>query len=1228
MKISYLQGLSLGIAGILLILLAPHAANFVRPDKDMTEAARTFASVLDEKTKIAHGALQEIQKEIRLKGVKNTQYQNIDHFRTLHQKHGISLFVFRDDSLILWSENAIPAMEALRAAIEGREIYHFDNGWHKLYYLTDGADEYVATILIKNTYPYQNQYLDNGFFGEFSQVGLNGIHVRQIPGSVKLRADHQAFYLEYDQQVLTGKANPLVFLLFAVAGGALILLSLFVVIRSSLRKWHPGVILLSTITAVFLLRYFSIVSGWPGYISELELFSPALYASSALFPSLADFIINSLLLVFLSLLIRFDFHRRIEIRVPGLQYLVLIVSGFGIFMYTIWINSLIKGLVINSNIPFDINDIGGLTAYSYLAILSMAMLYFSTYLIAETIVLFTKRSKISRKATLLSSLILILIYIVASHLYAIRDLVFVLWFGLLLLWIIYYRLYRNELGIRLDSVVLVIALFATVGSHNFLKYSIKREHSQRQILTEKLAVGDDPVAELLYSELKQSLTRDAAVRELFSQNELHARQTLEDFILPRYFSGYWSKYSINVYAYSRDSSAWGKLPSVKPMPFSEVLRKVERYGESSKMEPGLFYLTNTQDLTTYIGIVPLHYSLSAKPDGIFVFEISAKPIPQRSGFPALLMDESSRTKQESGQYASARYLNGKLINSRGNFPYQTHPKKFLTVDKESFFLEYGGYEHLITKMTSSTLLVVSRELKTPLDKATTFSYLCGLFGALFALGRLVFLLISHTGPLRLNLNQRIQILLVLLTLTCMLLFAFANKFYIEQKYDEKNRTHLREKMQSVLLEVKNKLDEEDELNFNISDYINRLLSHFSYVFFTDIHLYNPEGDLVASSQMRMFNEGLISRKMNPEAFVRMAYFDQVDFVHEERIGKLNYISAYTPFYNEKGELLAYLNLPYFAKQAELDEEISSFLVSVINIFVLLFILSIIVGLFISQWITSPLRAIRESLAQVDLGKSNRLIHHQSNDEIGLLVSEYNAKVAELEHNAEKLAQSERESAWREMAKQVAHEIKNPLTPMKLSVQHLQRSLDQGQEINTAQINRLASNLVEQIDALSEIASAFSNFARMPMAKPKVIDLVAILSSTVALYESFDRSTFTLNIGVSGSAQVVSDKEQLLRVFNNLIKNALQAIGDKKRGQIDITLLSDAEGYRVSLKDNGSGIQEEDYNRIFVPNFTTKSRGMGLGLAMTKNIVENSNGKIWFESVAGSGSTFHVWLPRA
>jgi nitrogen fixation/metabolism regulation signal transduction histidine kinase len=462
----------------------------------------------------------------------------------------------------------------------------------------------------------------------------------------------------------------------------------------------------------------------------------------------------------------------------------------------------------------------------------------------------------------------------------------------------------------------------------------------------------------------------------------------------------------------------------------------------------------------------------------------------------------------------------------------------------------------------------------------------------------------------------------------MLLFAFANRYYIEQKYNEKNRRQIGEKMQSVLLEVKNKLDEEETITYSMSDYVNRLLSHFSYVFFTDIHLYSPEGTLVASSQMRMFNEGLVSRRMNPEAFVHLSYLDQTDYVHEERIGDLTYISAYTPFYSQSGELLAYLNLPYFAKQVELENEVYSFLVAVINIFVLLFILSIVVGLFISQWITAPLRAIRESLAEIELGKTNKLIPYSSNDEIGLLVAEYNAKVSELEHNAEKLSQSERESAWREMAKQVAHEIKNPLTPMKLSVQHLSRSITQGHKVDEAQVMRLSDNLVEQIDALTEIANAFSNFARMPVAKNESVDLISTIQNAAGLFDKFERASIYVHTNGIGEALVKSDKEQIIRVFNNLIKNALQSIPEEHPGEIKIRISKDAEVYTVAVEDNGVGIPESDYGKIFVPNFTTKSRGMGLGLAITKSIVESSGGKIWFESTPGLGSTFFVSIPAA
>jgi signal transduction histidine kinase len=1116
----------------------------------------------------------------------------------------------------------------MRLAREGREIVHFQNGWYKLLLLSDGTYEYIAAILIQNTFPYQNKYLDAQFVFGFDQEGLISIDTKSATGDVKLRADHQPFYLKFDENDLKGKSSPFVYLLVSLLGGILMLLALFMLVHEVVCK-YPGITILSFLVIfIGILRYWSLTAGWPGYISQLGFFSPAVYASSEVFASLADFLINTVIIAFIASTIRFVlFQKPTHTKHQNwvIWYSILVIL---LFLLGIGINHLVKGLVINSSIPYDINEITGLNGYSIAAIIGAAILYFSFYILAERTVMFLQNHRVNPQKAILVTLIVVLLHVLTTHMAGIRDLVFVLWPPITLLWVLYFRMYRSENLFRLNAMVLVVVIFAFVAGHNFMKYSITREHSQRLILSEKLAVDDDPVAELLYVELTKNIKRDKSVQKLFDQNDLHTRQTLEDFVIPRYFSGYWSKYQINMYAFLGDSSAWGKLPSVKPMPFSEILRKISENGEPTQADNNLFYLRNASDFATYIGVLPLHYSLSEKPDGFFVFEMSAKPFPQQIGFPALLIDESARTKQEASMYASARYVNGKLINSRGNYPYQNRPDRFLIDGRNNFFTRFGGYEHLVSEVDPSTVVIISRALKSPLDRATTFSYFCAIFGGLFALFRLGQILIKHKGSIEITLNQRIQLLLVFLTLASMLLFAFANRYYIEQKYTEKNRRQIGEKMQSVLLEVQNKLDEEEAITFSMSDYVNRLLSHFSYVFFTDIHLYSPNGDLVATSQMRMFNEGLVSRKMNPEAFVHLNYLDQTDFVHEERIGDLTYISAYTPFYNNQGELLAYLNLPYFAKQAELENEIYSFLVAIINIFVLLFILSILVGLFISQWITAPLRAIRESLAEIELGKTNKLIPQSGNDEIGLLVAEYNAKVVELEYNAEKLSQSERESAWREMAKQVAHEIKNPLTPMKLSVQHLERSLTQGQAVDREQIKRLSNNLVEQIDALSEIASAFSNFARMPVAKRATIDLVPIVKSAASLFDKTENVQIKVNTTGNTEALIKSDKEQMIRVFNNLIKNALQSIPDEKEGVIKIELTKDDDNYTISVSDNGTGIPEADYNRIFVPNFTTKSKGMGLGLAMTKNIVENSSGKIWFESNVGLGSTFYVRLPRA
>lgn len=200
--------------------------------------------------------------------------------------------------------------------------------------------------------------------------------------------------------------------------------------------------------------------------------------------------------------------------------------------------------------------------------------------------------------------------------------------------------------------------------------------------------------------------------------------------------------------------------------------------------------------------------------------------------------------------------------------------------------------------------------------------------------------------------------------------------------------------------------------------------------------------------------------------------------------------------------------------------------------------------------------------------------------------------------------------------------------MKLNIQHLERSIEKTGSVDVGQVKRLAANLVEQIDALSNIANAFSNFARMPQADMEILDLSELLQNAVNLYDNFDNVHFRREIPSGEKSVVNADRKQFLRVFNNLIKNALQAIDGVDKGKIDIRIKPSEDGYLVEIRDNGTGIKTEDRTRIFVPNFTTKTRGMGLGLAMTKNIVEYSKGKIWFESTEGVGSTFFVWLPKA
>jgi nitrogen fixation/metabolism regulation signal transduction histidine kinase len=366
--------------------------------------------------------------------------------------------------------------------------------------------------------------------------------------------------------------------------------------------------------------------------------------------------------------------------------------------------------------------------------------------------------------------------------------------------------------------------------------------------------------------------------------------------------------------------------------------------------------------------------------------------------------------------------------------------------------------------------------------------------------------------------------------------------------------------------------------------------------------------------------------MNASAFLNILSGNASQYTHNERIGKLDYLATYSPLRNKRGETVAFIGIPYFERTRSIDDEVSTFLVALMNVYVFLLICTAIVAFFISNSVTKPLTYIAEKLQLINLNKKNEPIQWDSNDEIGVLVKQYNKMIRELENSAEQLARTEREGAWREMAKQIAHEIKNPLTPMKLSIQYLQRAIDDNKPNIEALARKVSLTLVEQIDNLTAIATSFSSFAQMPKGVYEEVDLIRMLSGITELFNREYENGVELTVKTD-FAKVFADRNQLVSVFNNLVKNGLQSVPDGRIPHVSIIIEEEHAMVKVQVRDNGCGIPEENYNKVFVPNFTTKSSGTGLGLAIAIQIVETAGGAIWFESKVDVGTVFFIILPK-
>lgn len=480
---------------------------------------------------------------------------------------------------------------------------------------------------------------------------------------------------------------------------------------------------------------------------------------------------------------------------------------------------------------------------------------------------------------------------------------------------------------------------------------------------------------------------------------------------------------------------------------------------------------------------------------------------------------------------------------------------------------------------------------------------------------------------KLSLGKRIYISMILLLLVSFVITGVFTALQFKGQNEQYHEERLKRKERAVMSSIDYFLEQAavaqnpdsivllfDEKICELAD-INKL----------DINIFNLDGELLISSYSQYFDTTVFKFQLGQALLDQLVLDDRM--VLQQEYDGAEVMSTYTFIRSDANVPLAIVNIPYFRPDDLNKKELTAFLVTLSEIFLVLFVGASVLAYFLSKYITGSLKKIRDRLTQIQISQQNEPLEWSGNDEIGMLVTAYNSMLEQLQQSAQQLAQSERESAWREMAKQVAHEIKNPLTPMKLSVQHLQRTLQPDDEAFEERLNRFAVTLVEQIDTLSAIASEFSDFAKMPKASNARVNLVAVLESTVHLYNEENAATIELRNEVGGEACVFADPKQLGRCFQNLIKNGLQAIPDGREGTMTITISRVADQLRVSIQDNGSGIPEAMQERIFEPNFTTKSSGMGLGLAMVRGMIESANGTIEFETTEDVGTTFIVNLPE-
>jgi two-component system nitrogen regulation sensor histidine kinase NtrY len=1214
-----------------------------------TVGTQQYASIIE---KHLHENEEEVENFFEGKDFISRQLSNqstpedFAKIESLYKKD-YTLCIYSEDSLAFWTNNDVTPNRLLLKG-ENANLYagyfKLSNGHYEVLkksFIQPGLGKYTVFgfIPIKYEYELESSYLENIFKADKNIP--KQISISEKPSAVEIKNSSGkilAYLTATTSQVQDPIKQQFLLLLYVFAFIFLgILINSFAKNISLTRPPWMGFAFL--VVNVFGIRFITMQMNFTSKFTELSFFEQSFH-SPYLGNSLGDLVINIILLFWIMVFFHTEFRVRPTKKLTDIhRFGLTTLNYFSIILGILMISNVFQQLVFNTNIAFDFDHIFSINKNSFIAIMASLLLLVALFLfsqrIMETILKLGLKKFVRLGALGLASLLAIPVIIKSnSDLPVVEMIIIGYMFNLI------FDIYVDNNRPNFIWLVIWLVVFAMIPSILLFKYNNDMDFGRRLEYADELSDLKDRIAEESLEKVKKDIKSDRELKGLLKPFPFKADPKDVLSIINKHFTDniyLHNNYRYDFHAYTQFGSALDSFPSGKDQ-LEIKLKEATSTGTND-----LKFLSQKNNKNTYLLNFNFFPEGSPNEPINLVLEVERNRRDQSKVFTELLIEKQYKDLNNLGNYEYAIYnKNESLIYKEGKSYDDKYKFDAVPSPTENpIEIKDGGRSHLIYRAPNENIVVISKELPTARRIITLFAFLfvlllvviliLMLFNSIFKSLPSIF---NFTFDKVMSIRTRIQMAVIALTVIFFFSIGFVTVRYFSDERGNYHEGRLDRKGKAILMDTNFELEDYYSRTGNKDFDYDRMLKRISTVHRMDVNIYDKSGMLISSSESDVFSKGIVSKSMDAMAFNALSRMNKLKYTQEEeKVGSLTYKAAYLPLKlstlkgNEIAtQTVAYMGLPYYSKQRELRDDVNVFMGTLLNLYVFLLLIAGAVAIGITNSITRPIARIGEKLKEFKLGKRNEPLVWESKDELGDLIEEYNRLIKKVEESAEKLAHQEREGAWREMAKQVAHEIKNPLTPMKLSIQYLLHAYRSNPEDISPLLKRVSVTLIEQIDNLASIASEFSNFAKMPRADNQKLVVNDLVKS---VFDFFNEGSELIDLSLElpeNQIFVFADKNHLIQVLNNLIKNATQAIPDHRRGNIIVSLHQRDQTAIIKVKDNGTGIAEDKWNKVFVPNFTTKNSGTGLGLAISKNIIESVDGKIHFESIVDVGTDFFVELP--